>query len=204
MADMGEMDTLQYDNIPRFDHIENRSNRLVALKQHRDFESELEMQHEGVLHDAVVSNKHVLRQHMAFLITKYCGKNRIGRSMLSHTITRSNGDVDQAGLFTICGDISKVNLCMLDDTTLRRVYRNITEHRRSITKTTKIQSKHCSKKTVTQDVHFGWVACDACSKWRRLPEELTVVGDWSCGMHPHGVSCDDPEDEMVDGEVSRG
>ena len=196
------METIQYDNIPRFDHIENQDSRLVALKQHRDFESEMELQHEGVLHEAVVSSKRVLRQHMVFLITRYCVKNRIDRKRLSQTITRVNGDTDQPGLFTVYRGISKVNLCMLDDTTLRRVYRSITEHRRSVATAGTMKSKRSSKKSATQDMRFLWVSCDACSKWRRLPEELTVVGDWSCGMHPRGVSCDDPQDEVVGGEVT--
>ena len=46
---------ITFDNRPNFEHIEHAQRREVALRQHRDFESELERQDEGVLYEAVAS-----------------------------------------------------------------------------------------------------------------------------------------------------
>lgn len=58
----------------------------------------------------------------------------------------------------------------------------------------------------------SWVQCEACEKWRRL-EAAPGLGDylsvqylpkhWYCDMHPSGITCDDCEDEMDEGEVTK-
>jgi len=57
-------------------------------------------------------------------------------------------------------------------------------------------------------VQVNWVQCDDCNKWRILPggDALSVHDipkHWFCDLHPSGcVTCDDPEDMLVDGEVT--
>jgi len=60
------------------------------------------------------------------------------------------------------------------------------------------------RKSVQQLVN--WVACVACSKWRRLPS-CAMVGDipelWYCTMHPSGcVTCSDAEEVENKSEIT--
>lgn len=53
-----------------------------------------------------------------------------------------------------------------------------------------------------------WVQCDACNKWRKLPEltamQLVADGTWTCSMNPDGLrnSCDSAEEPQPRDEVA--
>ena len=181
---------ITFCNEPRLDHIACPDARKMALEQHYEFERDLETQHEGLLHEAVASKRHVLRQQIVFLITKYCKKSKVCLDVLSETITRANGDCDEPGLFTMSNGKTIVNLHILDDTTLYRVYLQIPE-----------QHRICGVGQVVEET-FKWVCCDACFKWRRIASEFEAPSYWSCSMHPRGATCADPEDKMEEGETT--
>ena len=54
--------------------------------------------------------------------------------------------------------------------------------------------------------NFTWVQCDACEKWRRLPDTdpASLPDYWVCSMHPWGATCADAEDDMDEDEWTVG
>eukprot|EP00325_Prymnesiales_sp_UTEX-LB-985_P007263 CAMPEP_0174698448 /NCGR_PEP_ID=MMETSP1094-20130205/4049_1 /TAXON_ID=156173 /ORGANISM="Chrysochromulina brevifilum, Strain UTEX LB 985" /LENGTH=605 /DNA_ID=CAMNT_0015895637 /DNA_START=18 /DNA_END=1835 /DNA_ORIENTATION=+ len=69
----------------------------------------------------------------------------------------------------------------------------------------------CASEKTDDDIEWteiNWAQCDACNKWRKLPcgpeycpEALPSV--WYCSLNAstHANTCDEPEDEMEQGEV---
>ena len=51
-----------------------------------------------------------------------------------------------------------------------------------------------------------WIQCDACSKWRRVAEEVVESEAWTCAENPdrERASCDAPEEIIEEGEVEVG
>lgn len=196
-------DAVIFANMPCFDHIKLESDRQIAATQHRMFERELETQHEGVLHEAVMSPQNTLRQQLAFLIQKYCQKNRMSLPSLSDAICRANGDIYQPNLYTnTAPNKTIVNLHVLDDATLRRLYLQIPgEQRVTAPRPDKSKKRKGRPESKENEFRFQWVCCDNCSKWRRIPEDLAVPEHWSCSMHPRGITCEEPEDQMAEDET---
>ena len=198
-----DADAITFANMPRFDHIPVESDRKKAALIHLMFEKDLEARHEGVLHEAIASTKWGLpRQQLAFLIRLYCQKKRLGYTSLSNVIILSNGDINQPGLFTFSKNKITVNLLVLDDETLWRVYLQIPGDQRP--KAPRPESNKSRKRPLSpvQEDRFQWVCCDNCSKWRRIElQDNTGSSQWFCSMHPRGVTCEDPEDQMMADET---
>ena len=188
-----------FNNVPSFEHLASDA-RTTALEQHEMWENALLTEPRAYLHRSCAGLRYSKgafpRQILAFLISEYCFKNKATLDTLKACITRANGDVDAPGLFTWRPreEIFCVNLRMLDDQALYRVYCTIPEDQRG-----NAQAKSAEKRPVTdKEELINWICCDKCSKWRRISgtAEANLPDSWECRLHPGGLTCADPEDLM--------
>jgi hypothetical protein len=203
---------IAFHNVPSFAHLPSAKARATALERHEQWEQALLDEPRCFLHRSCtglrVGHGAFPRQMLALLIAEYCFKNRVSLEAIRASITGANGDVDTPGLFTPRprDALVVVNLHMLDDQTLLRVYNTIPEHQRARKVPAAAAAAAAAATTaaatpeparVVEEV-TTWVSCDECSKWRRLlgAAQVELPEHWVCQMHPRSLTCADPEDSM--------
>lgn len=220
--------SIAFANMPEYSHL--HSNVLAACKQqHLQWQSVLAETPLGYLHRScaglTVGKDKLPRQTLAWLIEEYVHRHRVTIETLLNTIMRANGDIHASGLMWRTGREQKpcINLHVLPDDTLYRVYNTIPSHHRPVEtpqeprepreqKPRKInrfagrRRDHFGrliplpkvKPLPAEEVQFTWAQCDCCDKWRRLfnTAEEDLPEQWKCADHPDGITCDTPEDVM--------
>lgn len=216
-------------NVARFKNVPDASSfsqaaRKRVLHQHEQWLSLLESQSRDVLHRSCYVNAEgdIPRQTVAWLIEDFCTKQKVEYNTVFNCITASNGDLQDPKLI-MKDDVGSayINLLVLDNPTLWRVYRQIPEHQREVQPSDdrpRLVGRPRKDIHLTQSEPFPpprtllepphiveieefWACCDKCSKWRRVPAE--PEGDqWECSSIL--ISCDQPEDNMDDDEKWSG
>ena len=203
---------IAFHNVPSFAHLPSAKDRATALERHEQWEQALLDEPRCFLHRSCtglrIGHGAFPRQMLALLIAEYCFKNRVSLEAIHASITGANGDVDTPGLFTPRprDALVVVNLHMLDDQTLLRVYNTIPEHQRARKVPAAAAAAAAAATTaaatpeparVVEEV-TTWVSCDECHKWRRFlgAAQVELPEHWVCQMHPRGLTCADPEDSM--------
>jgi hypothetical protein len=224
------VEKIEFDNVPDLSHVGAGARRATALKQYRQWEDQLAKTPMSTLHYQLTGKfpYGLHRETVAFVTAKYCTKNTVSFESLMTSVQEAGGQPNIKGLVTTRRSDLKpvVNLLALPDNVLWGVYCSIPDHHRQAEKPPKpprsprpsdlkarctIGKKkkprfapkaiHLAEATPVEEM-FVWVCCDACSKWRRLfnTTEDEVPDKWHCSSHPDDLRCDDPEDEMEDGE----
>lgn len=224
------VEKIEFDNVPDLSGVPAGSRRDTALKQHRLWESVLAETPMTTLHYQLTGKFPfgLHRQTVAFVTAKYCTKNTVSFESLMTSVEEAGGQPTTKGLVTTRrADLKPVvNLLALPDNVLWGVYCSIPDHHRraekppkpprsprpSDLKARRTIGKKKKPRFVPKAIHlaaaapveemFVWACCDACSKWRRLfnTTEDEVPDKWHCSDHPDDVRCEDPEEEMEDGE----
>ncbi len=219
---------IHFDNVPCFNHVE-RKHRATCLRRHREFEAEMERQPEGTLHFALTGrHKETPRQHLSFLIAKYCITHHVSYSDFFQSLQQQGGESVLSTPNLIKQpenreDRAVVNLLALPDQTLWNMYvavpetfrpaeRPKPEPREVPVRKRKRGGRDAGKITIQRNAsgelaatveQVTWACCDNCGKWRRLfnTSNDELPASWVCSMHPDELTCDVPEDKMDDDEA---